>query len=53
MKTIYAVLAVAWFGLAMMYEIKEKDKETALLIFIIGLQYQSLFYQRDNREKKE
>lgn len=53
MKIIYAVLAVAWFGLAMMYEIKYKDKETALLLFIVSLQYQNMLYQKDNREKKE
>lgn len=52
-QVVYTVLALVWLAIAVMYAVKENDKEMAFLTFIISLQYQNMLYQRDNREKTE
>lgn len=51
-QVVYEVLALVWLAIAVMYAVKENDKEMAFLTFIISLQYQNILYQI-NREKKE
>ncbi len=41
-QVAHEVLALVWFAMALMYAVKENDKEMAFLALIISLQYQSM-----------